>query len=395
MYEGVIQTPNQEIAPKTLEDVTEEFEWDKSELEPGRIVDDINSFYDRNPDLGLPEKENILSSLNLAFGISRKVYEILREDDADGLIPKLSYHNLTHAQLTALWAFKEYLGYCAEEKRTNVDFRFNQREFDLILTTVALHEIDDWWNLTKSEEMTGDDSSDEKNEMNRRMEVAKEKIIEHLKEKGLSKYDFNIAIGLDDFIKTPDQVFSETVKIIRAINSGEEMTDVSFLLDIDKDEKDEEKRKSMYLNSNNPEDLIRRGTAISCSADFMQVINDEYTRLVTVLFPDGTERVINIGAIILALECIDVRPNAAGRLKWVKKEKTAIGNVLKLDWQKIGTSSLFYNKTTWPRIFSTLHYLDQFYGGYEKNKAREKLEEMSSKVEFMEEHDKKLGLVDN
>ncbi|RLC34456.1 hypothetical protein DRH14_02930 [Candidatus Shapirobacteria bacterium] len=317
-----------------IESLAGRFKWETTELKLENITVEIDSFKQQHPELQLPSTQKLVESVQSAFDLADEVYRAMRPKD-DTTKPDLIYHGPAHTKLTSMWIMRAYLGCVASQP----EIVFDQKEFDLWLTMGAMHEIEDWWNLAMAKEgqSISFEVSTEANQI----------IDKHLENKGLSQYDYERVIVMDDFTKQPEEVLAKLKTKIKA------------------DKKHGKLDKNSLFTLDNDLRIIETGVELIHGTDFLQITNPNYRAVIMWKLRQGVCK-SNLGALAFALEAKRFRPKALSNAKWTNEDE-------KLVWEKVGTDPFFFNEMAMPRVNPILPYLDAYYGGKTNNLARQRL----------------------
>ncbi len=310
-----------QIRQGSPEEIARNFRWDTSVFEKSSLEKDFEYFYRRYPHfpLGRPTLSKILEE---SFGLIDQVWETLS-------LP-LPYHNSDHAKNTGVIGLELAMG-GVESSFLAAGFP----NFDKIMRIFSffgfLHEIDDWWNLPSLKDAGGQE----------RMEKAKQLIGQYLGLHGLSPYDFDRFLRLDNFSESPAaalekaRTLAPTEGFLGMATSGEHF---SFIDELPTEERD-------YLWQ-----IFSRSIN---AADFLQVVNLAYLQPAEVSLAEGGKHLTCCGQVVLAEEMNRWRPKALANLGW-----QAEGG--KVNWEKVIPAASFIEDVALPRITPALPYLDCF-----------------------------------
>lgn len=337
---------NRELTPK---EAVDEYEWDKGLVDRGFYEPRFVDFKKRRPDIPIDPKD-VADKLEAANALGAKCYKMLNR----GLV----YHDDIHAEITAVVGTEMLIGRFAKLVEEPKFKQYSDRDPALMgdilkVATVAyaLHEAEDWWNLAENASV---------------LPSIKEEILKNLKDMGINPNDINRIIMLD--------IFSEPLpaSITKAAGENLEKPFLPVPPDappsvLDRLPKDPEFIYAIYDALGGP---MR-------SADFLQVINNRYKE--PVALKDVNGQIINknvpIGAVALAQEFLDLRPNALKFAKWdVYDEK---GKIM-IAWDKVDISEFYFDKVLMPNVNLGLEDLGRF-DPRQKEEAVKRLQEVEQK----------------
>lgn len=315
--------------------VAREFKWNLDFAEPEKVRIDLENFINQHRGFSLP--------VETLFQIYQETEKIL-ESTWQELFPSgsheaklLIYHNLEHAIATGTWAGQIFLGALVKEGLIE---KLPGEHLVPLLRTLYLvaffHEIDDWWNR---EELVAGQSEEGKTAFKERFERVRAGLAKRLQEEGVSIFDFDRFLRLDDFRKLPKECVADARKMRPEDGFlGSYAGKTASLID------------ALPLTANEKEKLWEIiAISLQC-ADFLQIINPSYMRMVTIQVGEETLEKL-WGPIALAQECSRVRPNVLEGWGWGNKEA--------IDWRNVGMSQGFFDLAT-SKIKPGLPYLEEF-----------------------------------
>lgn len=310
-------------------EVAKNFHWADHLIDPGNIISKYKYFAaDTNITLDGPQLSDICFK---SFAFCGTVYNDILFPKGS---PQLPYHDLNHGLITSITAQKIFLGGLiseSEAKKFSLPSKEKLAGLHHIFSLVSsLHEIDDWWDLPYPD-------TDGKHNPN--IAKAKLTIAQHLKKLGLSSHDFNRLLVLDDFRKTQEVSFQNSLDLKRGEGFLPEDETPSLL-----DQFTLEERKT----------ILKVASGALCASDFLQIINPAYLQPVKLILDEEKESFDGLaGPYALALEMQDWRKNALQPAGFGLPDGTIF-------WKDVNLSSGFFQNVALPRINSGLEYLKFF-----------------------------------
>jgi hypothetical protein len=314
------------VLDKTPGTVAEGFRWANHLIAPRNIAQKFDAFAVQNQ---FPVDGKSLTQICLqSFGFCDSVYnKTLFPPGA----PRLPYHDLNHGLITSITAQKIFLGGLAQEEK-NGKIKLAPKErvarlHALFSLVSSFHEIDDWWNLP----YPGTEGKE-----NPYIEQAKDQIVKHLTTLGLSAYDFNRLLVLDDFRESQDACLKKSIELKPEDKGFLKNNNVPSLLD-------------SFLPDER-ECILTIASKGLCAGDFLQVINPAYIQPIN-MNVDGHIYEGHAGPFVLADEMSKWRPNALVPPGFGNPEDRTVY------WDKVKLTLGFFEGVALPRINSGLDYL--------------------------------------